>query len=56
MATELTDPFDEMMRRVEQDGEPQTLTRFGYPVAVIVPYAEYERLRALAPVQPVPEV
>lgn len=48
MASMSDDGFDEMMRRVEQDGEPQTLTRFGVPVAVIVPYDQWMNFRAAA--------
>ncbi len=36
--------FSELVERTLKEG-PQTVTRHGRPVAVIVPAAEYERLR-----------
>ena len=36
--------FSEMVERTIKEG-PQTVTRHGKPVAVLVPVAEYQRLR-----------
>lgn len=44
MANMNPDPFDEMMRRVIEDKEPQYLDRHGVTVAVVVPFEAYEKL------------
>lgn len=44
-ATEARVHFDELLRRVSQDGEVFVVERSGEPSAVVLPLDEYRRLR-----------
>lgn len=45
-ATEARTHFGELLRRVSQNGETFVVERGGEPSAVVLPLAEYQRLRA----------